>query len=189
MNPFSFDKNTIMDWFSRYVLAWQLPNTLDGHFCLDALQQALLLGTPDIFNTDQGVQFTALAFTDCLQAAGVRISMDGRGRAFDNIFIERLWRSLKYEDIYLKDYDLVPNLQSGLTDYFQFYNHRPTLSKPGLSHPGRGSFCLSTLLLLFTLFFPFRGLDFGVNLTEQKPDISLLVLIVCLTFHLITFIG
>lgn len=99
----------ILDWFSRYVLAWQLSNTLDGQFCLDALQQALLLGTPEIFNTDQGAQFTALAFTGCLEAAGVRISMDGRGRVFDNIFIARLWRSVKYENIYLKDYASVGN--------------------------------------------------------------------------------
>ncbi|RME49374.1 MAG: transposase [Chloroflexi bacterium] len=83
----------ILDWFSRYVLAWQLSNTLDGRFCLDALQQALLLGRPEIFNTDQGAQFTALAFTGCLEAAGVRISMDSRGQVFDNIFIERLWRA------------------------------------------------------------------------------------------------
>jgi putative transposase len=113
----------ILDWFSRYVLAWQLSNTLDGRFCLDALQQAFLLGTPDIFNSDQGVQFTALEFTGCLETADVRISMDGRGRVFDNIFIERLWRSVKYEDIYLKDYASVPELDTGLGDYFQFYNH------------------------------------------------------------------
>lgn len=93
----------VIDWFSRYVLAWQLSNTLDGRFCLDALKQALGQGQPDIFNTDQGVQFTALPFTTCLEEASVRISMDGRGRALDNIFIERLWRSIKYEDIYLKD--------------------------------------------------------------------------------------
>jgi putative transposase len=113
----------ILDWFSRYVLAWQLSNTLDGRFCLDTLQQALQLGQPDIFNTDQGVQFTALEFTGCLEAAGVRISMDGRGRVFDNIFIERLWRSVKYEDVYLKDYASVPELITGLEDYFRFYNH------------------------------------------------------------------
>jgi len=113
----------ILDWFSRYVLAWQLSNTLDGRFCLDTLQQALQLGQPDIFNTDQGVQFTALEFTGCLEAAGVRISMDGRGRVFDNIFIERLWRSVKYEEVYLKDYASVPELSTGLDDYFWFYNH------------------------------------------------------------------
>jgi putative transposase len=113
----------ILDWFSRYVLAWQLSNTLDGRFCLDTLQQALQLGRPDIFNTDQGVQFTALEFTGRLEAAGVRISMDGRGRVFDNIFIERLWRSVKYEDLYLKDYASVLELSTGLEHYFQFYNN------------------------------------------------------------------
>lgn len=112
----------IMDWFSRFVLAWQLSNSLDGAFCLDALVLALQKGRPSIFNTDQGVQFTALSFTTHLQAAGIRISMDGRGRFVDNIFIERLWRSLKYEDIYLKEYATVPALQAGLTDYFQLYN-------------------------------------------------------------------
>jgi putative transposase len=113
----------ILDWFSRYVLAWQLSNTLDGRFCLDTLQQALQLGRPNIFNTDQGVQFTALAFTGRLEAAGVRVSMDGRGRVFDNIFIERLWRSVKYEDVYLKDYASVTELNAGLERYFRFYNN------------------------------------------------------------------
>lgn len=113
----------IIDWFSRYVLAWQLSNTLDGYFCRDALQQALVGGRPVIFNSDQGVQFTADAFTAMLLAAQIAISMDGRGRAYDNIFIERLWRSLKYEDIYLKDYASVPELTAGLRAYFTFYNH------------------------------------------------------------------
>jgi len=112
----------IIDWFSRYVLAWQLSNTRDGQFCLDVLRQALLAGHPEIFNTDQGVQFTALEFTGCLEAAGIRISMDSRGRALDNIFIKRLWRSVKYEDIYLKDYASVPELDAGLNAYFRFYN-------------------------------------------------------------------
>ena len=113
----------VMDWFSRDVLTWQLSNTLDGAFCLDALQQALLWGKPQIFNTDQGVQFTAYAFTETLTAAGIQISMDGRGRAFDNIFNERLWRSVKYEDIYLKEYATVPALEQGLGSYFHLYNH------------------------------------------------------------------
>jgi putative transposase len=113
----------IMDWFSRYVLAWHLSNTLDGHFCLSALRQALQRGKPDIFNTDQGMQFTASGFISCLEAADVRISMDGRGRALDNIFIERLWRTVKYEDIYLHDYATVPELEAGLVCYFHFYNH------------------------------------------------------------------
>jgi len=112
----------IMDWFSRYVLAWQLSNTLDGAFCLEALEQALQLGKPDIFNTDQGVQFTARSFTGRLEAVEIRISMDGRGRALDNIFVERLWRTVKYEDIYLKEYATVPALGAGLHSYFTFYN-------------------------------------------------------------------
>jgi putative transposase len=113
----------VIDWFSRYVLAWQLSNTLDSHFCLDALELALGQGQPDIFNTDQGAQFTADAFTGCLQHHEISISMDGRGRALDNIFVERLWRTVKYEDIYLKDYVTVSALGAGLNAYFRFYNH------------------------------------------------------------------
>ena len=113
----------VIDWYSRYVLAWELSNTLDSHFCQVALQRALAQGTPEIFNTDQGVQFTAVAFTTILEEAGVQISMDGRGRALDNIFVERLWRSVKYENIYLRDYGVVPQLEVGLHNYFHFYNH------------------------------------------------------------------
>jgi putative transposase len=113
----------IMDWWSRYVLAWQLSNTLDGAFCLEALEMALVQGCPEIFNTDQGVQFTSLAFTSRLERAGIAISMDGRGRALDNIFVERLWRTGKYEDIYLHDDASVPALAVGLDRYFMFYNH------------------------------------------------------------------
>jgi putative transposase len=112
----------IMDWYSRYVLAWRLSNTLDSLFCIQALQEALQDRQPEIFNTDQGCQFTAVAFTGILEAAGIRISMDGRGRALDNIFVERLWRSVKYEDIYLKNYATVLALIDGLTHYFAFYN-------------------------------------------------------------------
>jgi putative transposase len=112
-----------IDWYSRYVLAWQLSNTLDGLFCLDALDLALAQGKPDIFNTDQGAQFTATGFTSRLEAAGVRISMDGRGRALDNVFVERLWRSVKYEHVYLYEYASVPELEKGLEQYFTFYNH------------------------------------------------------------------
>ncbi len=112
----------VIDWFSRYVLAWQLSNTLDGAFCVATLQQALHRGRPYIFNTDQGAQFTAVAFTSVLEKAAIQISMDGKGRALDNIFIERLWRSVKYEDIYLKRYETVPALFTGLTHYFTFYN-------------------------------------------------------------------
>jgi putative transposase len=113
----------VIDWFSRFVLAWQLSNTLDGLFCREALHCALSQGKPEIFNTDQGAQFTANEFTGTLEAAQIQISMDGRGRAFDNIFIERLWRSVKYEDIYVKDYPTVPALEYGLSDYFQLYNY------------------------------------------------------------------
>lgn len=125
----------VIDWFSRYVLAWQLSNTLDGAFCVDALQQALCLGKPDIFNTDQGVQFTAHAHTSVLAEAGIQISMDGKGRALDNIFIERLWRSVKYEDIYLKDYDSVPLLYAGLDNFFQFYNYERPHQSLGKATP------------------------------------------------------
>jgi len=114
----------VIDWFSRFVLAWQLSNTLDGAFCVTALQRALQQGQPDIFNTDQGVQFTAQAFTQELEAAHIRISMDGRGRALDNIFIERLWRTVKYEEVYLNDYPTVPALDTGLQHYFAFYNYQ-----------------------------------------------------------------
>lgn len=112
----------VMDWFSRYVIAWEISNTLDGHFCLQCLCQAMKSGRPEIFNADQGAQFTANAFTSALEEAGVLISMDGRGRAHDNIFIERLWRTVKYEDIYLKDYAAGHELREGLKRYFQFYN-------------------------------------------------------------------
>ncbi len=112
----------ILDWFSRYVLAWRLSNTLDGRFCREALREALTIGQPEIFNSDQGVQFTARAFSQLLLNRAIRISMDGRGRAFDNIFSERLWRSLKYEDIYPNNYPTVPALAEGLTTYFTLYN-------------------------------------------------------------------
>ena len=113
----------IMDWYSRYVLTWQLSNRLEGTFCLESLDEALKGGKPEIFNTDQGSQFTSLEFTSRLLDQAVAVSMDGRGRALDNVFIERLWRSLKYEDIYLKDYRTVDELYEGLTRYFGLYNH------------------------------------------------------------------
>lgn len=112
----------VIDWYSRYVLAWRLSNTLDGSFCLEMLEEALGRGRPEIFNTDQGVQFTAQAWTGRLESAGVAVSMDGRGRCLDNVFVERLWRSVKYEDVYLKDYEAVPELDRGLREYFAFYN-------------------------------------------------------------------
>jgi putative transposase len=111
-----------IDWYSRYVLAWRLSNTLDGSFCLDMLEEALSRGKPEVFNTDQGVQFTAEAWTRRLESAGVAVSMDGRGRCLDNVFVERLWRSVKYEDVYLRAYETVPQLSAGLGRYFPFYN-------------------------------------------------------------------
>ena len=113
----------VLDWYSRYVLSWELSATLDGEFCLEALEQALALGSPEIFNTDQGSQFTSQAFTGRLERAGVAISMDGRGRALDNVFVERLWRSVKYEDVYLKEYPSWDLLTAGLGAYFDFYCH------------------------------------------------------------------
>jgi putative transposase len=114
----------ILDWYSRYVLSWEISNTLDGTFCLTALEGALeRYGQPEIFNTDQGVQFTADAFTGRLKDVEVKISMDGRGRFVDNIFIERLWRSVKHEDIYLNEYETGIELTVGLASYFDLYNH------------------------------------------------------------------
>jgi putative transposase len=111
-----------IDWYSRYVIAWRLSNTLDGSFCLEMLEDALGQGRPEVFNTDQGVQFTACAWTNRLEAAGVQVSMDGRGRWLDNVFVERLWRSVKQEHVYLWCYEAVPQLQQGLGGYFDFYN-------------------------------------------------------------------
>ena len=113
----------ILDWYSRYVVSWQLSNTLDAAFCVQALEEALTGGRPEIFNTDQGAQFTSRAFTGVLEQAGIQISMDGRGRALDNVFVERLWRTVKYEDVYVRGYENVPDLTSGLTSFFKFYDH------------------------------------------------------------------
>jgi putative transposase len=113
----------VLDWYSRYVLSWELSSRLDSGFCLSALEQALALGTPEIFNTDQGAQFTSRAFTGRLEQAGIAISMDGRGRALDNVFIERLWRSVKYEEVYLHEHATVELLAAGLAGYFAHYCH------------------------------------------------------------------
>jgi len=112
----------VMDWYSRFVLSWRLSNSLDASFCIEALEEAMEAKQPEIFNTDQGSQFTSESFTSRLTCRGVAISMDGRGRALDNVFIERLWRSVKYEDIYLKDYAQVDELYDGLRSYFTFYD-------------------------------------------------------------------
>lgn len=112
----------ILDWYSRYVVTWEVSNSLESTFCLAALERALAQAQPGIFNTDQGSQFTSLEFTGRLRQAEVRISMDGRGRALDNIFVERLWRTVKYEEVYLKEYATVPIAIASLREYFRFYN-------------------------------------------------------------------
>lgn len=132
----------VMDWYSRYVITWELSNTLESGFCITVLQQALQHGQPEIFNTDQGSQFTSDEFTTRLETAGIQISMDGRGRAFDNIFIERLWRSVKYEDIYIKDYSSVMTLQEGLRDYFMQYNYERPHQSLEYKTPGEVHFDL-----------------------------------------------
>jgi len=115
----------VMDWSSRYVLAWRLSNTLDSSFCVDALEEAIAhYGCPEIFNTDQGSQFTAEVFTDTLNSNNIAISMDGKGRWMDNVFIERLWKSVKYEDIYLKSYGSMTEVKRDLSLYFKFYNEK-----------------------------------------------------------------
>ncbi len=112
----------IMDWFSRYVLSWGVSTTLDKDFCLKTLGSALQLSRPDIFNSDQRSQFTSTEFTGLLETSGIRISMDSRGRVWDNIFVERLWRTVKYEEVYLKNYSTVKEAKDGLARYFHFYN-------------------------------------------------------------------
>ena len=112
----------VIDWFSRYVLSWRVSNTVDSGFCIEALEEALDKGQPEVFNSDQGSQFTSRDFTKKLLERGIAISMDGRGRALDNIFVERLWRSVKYEEVYLKDYERVPDAVAGIGAYLRFYN-------------------------------------------------------------------
>jgi putative transposase len=112
----------VMDWYSRYVLSWRLSNTLTGGFCLEALDEALARAQPEIFNSDQGSQFTAAAFTSRLESCGIAVSMDGRGRAIDNVFIERLWRSVKYEEVYLRDYTDGWHAEASLAAYFHLYD-------------------------------------------------------------------
>lgn len=133
----------VMDWFSRFVLSWMLSLTMELDFCMEALKRALRRGRPEIFNSDQGPQFTSDDFTDELKHRGIAISMDGRGRCLDNIFIERLWRSLKYEEVYLKDYGLVTEAEEGIGRYLRFYNYERLHSSldyrtPASIYRGRG---------------------------------------------------
>ena len=115
---------SVLDWHSRYVLSWKISNSLENSFCMEALEEALEIGKPEIFNTDQGVQYTSFEFTSRLEKAGIKISMDGKGRALDNVFVERLWRSVKYEEIYLNDYKDVSQVYLGLEKYFKYYNEK-----------------------------------------------------------------
>ena len=124
-----------MDWFSRYVLAWEVSISLESAFCVAALDWALTRTRPEIFNTDQGAQFTSEVFTNRLEKQDITISMDGRGRAIDNIFIERLWRTVKYEEVYLKDYGGVLEAVSNLKSYFTFYNHERPHQSLGYQTP------------------------------------------------------
>jgi putative transposase len=114
----------VMDWYSRYILGWRLSNTMDSTFCLEALEEALCMAKPDISNTDQGVQFTCHEFTSTLESLNIQISMDGKGRWLDNVFIERLWRSVKHELTYLKEYEKRSQLYQDLESYFEYYNKR-----------------------------------------------------------------
>jgi len=125
----------VMDWHSRYVLSWKVSLTLDAAFCVEALEEALAIGVPEIFNTDQGSQFTSKDFTNVLKNNGIAISMDGRGRVFDNIFIERLWRTVKWEEVYLKDYANVGQAIRGLKDFFRRYNEERPHSALGYRTP------------------------------------------------------
>jgi putative transposase len=125
----------VLDWYSRYVLSWQLSNTMEVNFCVEALVKALEIGQPMIFNTDQGSQFTSKAFTGILLERGIQVSMDGRGRALDNVFVERLWRSVKYEDVYINDYESLFEAHLGLTKYFHFYNNKRPHSQGCLIKP------------------------------------------------------
>jgi putative transposase len=126
----------IMDWHSRAVLSWRLSNTMETSFCTDALDEALArYGSPEIFNSDQGAQFTSEAFISRLKARHISISMDGRGRALDNVFIERLWRTVKYQNIYIKGYETIQEAREGLSDYFTLYNHNRRHQALGYEHP------------------------------------------------------
>ena len=127
----------IMDWHSRHVLAWKLSNTMDTDFCVTALEAALGKGRPEVFNTDQGAQFTSDAFTQTLQERGIRVSMDGKGRYLDNIFVERLWRSIKYEEVYLKAYQTVAEARVGINAYLEFYKRRRPHQSLGYRTPAQ----------------------------------------------------
>ena len=131
----------VIDWYSRYVISWQLSNTMESDFCVEALDMALKTATPSIFNTDQGVQFTSKEFIGRLEKEQIQISMDGKGRALDNIFVERLWRSVKYEDVYPKDYQSGIELYHGMKNYFSFYNQDRPHQALGYKVPREIHYC------------------------------------------------
>jgi putative transposase len=133
----------VIDWHSRYVISWRLSNTMDAGFCIEALKEALETGTPEIFNTDQGSQFTCSDFLAPLQERGIKISMDGRGRALDNIFVERLWRSVKYENVYLKGYQTLEEARRGLGEYFALYNRQRLHESLGYRTPAEVHYALA----------------------------------------------
>lgn len=133
----------VIDWHSRYVISWRLSNTMDASFCIDALEAALATGTPEVFNTDQGSQFTCEEFLAPLIKRGISISMDGRGRALDNIFVERLWRSVKYENVYLKGYRTMDEARDGLAAYFKLYNERRLHESLGYLTPEEVHFAIA----------------------------------------------
>ena len=137
----------IMDWHSRYVLSWELSTTLDKTFCMDALERALRISKPGIFNTDQGPQYTSQEFTVRLESAGIKISMDGRGRVYDNIFIERFWRTVKYEEVYLHEYRTVAEARTGLSAYFRFYNEERLHERLGYRTPHEVYFGTSATMI------------------------------------------
>ena len=159
----------IMDWYSRHVIAWDISNSLDTLFCMEALEKALARGTPGIFNTDQGAQFTSEEFTERLQRAEVRISMDGKGRAMDNLLIERLWRSVKYEDIYKRDYADGKELYAGLTRYFHFYNTQRYHQSLGNRTPEQVYLCKGKNILVAPPYPP-RGREEEEEKKEKEVE-------------------
>ncbi len=166
----------IMDWYSRYVLSWRLSNTLDADFCVDALEEALSKGRPEIFNTDQGSQFTSDAFTGTLLEHDIQISMDGKGRYLDNIFVERLWRSVKYEEVYLKAYESVGEARTGLGTYLEFYNDERPHQSLGYRTPRQvfetGQLPLNNADIGFGEPTERRGLTHSLYLFETLPTLS-----------------
>jgi putative transposase len=127
----------VIDWFSRYVLSWKLSNSLEGEFCREAVKEALTKGKPEIFNVDQGSQYTCREFVDLIVSQGIRLSMDGKGRCIDNVFVERLWRTVKYEEVYLKDYVKGIEAHKGLSSYFMFYNNERPHQALGYMPPAK----------------------------------------------------